>query len=123
MDYQLHHDNERQMILCELAGEIRLGAGMELANTCLARLREADCYRLLMDWRETHVKVSTMDVFTFATSGTGQLDLRHSDRIAIVYERDETLHKLFESIVTKTRGLKIAYFKVRDEAENWLAAQ
>lgn len=84
-------------------------------------LRQHDALRMLVDYRDAQIGVSTMDVYALPDRYDA-LGLSRKVRIAVVLPRDLENQELFDFYedVTHNRGFNTRLFRSAGEAQRWL---
>ena len=119
MSYKVFYDENSQIVHAVISGELIASVTSAAAIEGLKLSREKDCYRFLVDMRETIAKDSTIETYMFM-EGLAQIGFERTDIIAILYLKDDEKHK-FAEIVAHNRGWRnIRYFCEISEAEKWL---
>lgn len=84
-------------------------------------LHQHDATRMLVDYRDAQIDVSTMDVYALPDRYDA-LGLSRKVRIAVVLPRDLENQELFDFYedVTHNRGFLTRLFRSAEEAQRWL---
>jgi hypothetical protein len=87
-------------------------------------LHQHDALRMLVDYRDAQIEVSTMDVYALPDR-YDTLGLSRKVRIAVVLPRDLENSELFDFYedVTHNRGFMTRLFRSPDEAQRWLEVE
>lgn len=90
----------------------------------LELLRQHDARRMLVDYRDAQLDVSTMDVYGLPDR-YDTLGLSRKVRIAVVLPRGLENTELFDFYedVTHNRGFMTRLFRSPEEAQRWLEAE
>lgn len=123
MPYAIRYNEEMHLIEMKHAGKLVFGESITLTNEMLKMAREKNCHRVLSDYRETILSLSTLEIYKMprviheAAAAEG-LDARQFKR-ALVAGRGSQSLRFFE-IMSHDLGHVAKVFFNLDEARTWL---
>ena len=123
MPYTIHYNEEMHLIEMKHVGKLVFGESITMTNEMLKMSREKNCHRVLSDYRETILSLSTLEIYKMprviheAAASVG-LDARHFKRALIAGKNSQALR--FFEIMTHDLGQVAKVFFHIDEARAWL---
>ena len=123
MPYTIHYNEEMHLIEMKHVGKLVFGESITMTNEMLKMSREKNCHRVLSDYRETILSMSTLEIYKMprviheAAASVG-LDARHFKRALIAGKNSQALR--FFEIMTHDLGQVAKVFFHIDEARAWL---
>ena len=123
MSHTVAYDPEHSIIRLTVQGEITTGVAKEAVADVVNLAKERNCFRILSDFREATLRISTLEIFklpdliTDVAAASG-LDANRFRRAGVVAGDFEDF-SFFETVsLNKQHELK--YFRDVDEALSWL---
>ena len=123
MPYTIHYNEEMHLLEMKHQGKLAFGDSVSLTNEMLKVAGEKNCHRVLSDYRETILALSTLEIYKMprviheAATAAG-LDARHFKRALVAGKGSQSL-RFFEIMSHDLGHIAKVFFSI-DEARTWL---
>ena len=123
MPVSIEYQPDRRAVVIVSTGTVTLDELGCQSPVAVELLKQHSASRMLVDYLDAQVNVSTLDVYALPDRYEA-LGLSRNVRIAVVIPRGLDDAKLFEfyTDVTHNRGFNTRLFKSTEEAQRWLDA-
>lgn len=123
MPYTIHYNEEMHLIEMKHAGKLIFGESITLTNEMLKVAREKNCHRVLSDYRETTLALSTLEIYKMPrviheAAITEGADARRFKRALVAGKGSQSL-RFFEIMSHDLGHIAKVFFNI-DEARVWL---
>jgi rubrerythrin len=123
MPYTIHYNKEMHLLEMKHQGKLVFGESVTLTTEMLKMAGEKNCYRVLSDYRETNLALSTLEIYKMprviheAASAEG-MDARRFKRALVAGKGSQSL-RFFEIMSHDLGHIAKVFFNI-DEARVWL---
>jgi len=118
MPWEITHLKELGVLSVRVSGDVTVSSWCRLLKESMERAQALSCCRSLVDYRDSNMKMSFVDLYNRAGLYT-EAKLPHNARIALIF-RDGYADAEFAEVVTQNRGYQVKAFSSLEPAIVWL---
>ena len=118
MPWEITHLKDPNVLSIRVWGEVTLSSWRLQLKESIENARGLSCTRYLVDYRDSNMQMSFVDVF-YRPQFYAEGGLPHSSRIALIF-REGYPGADFVELVTQNRGYQVKAFNAPEPAISWL---